>query len=108
MLVLVLEWKKSQLGELPSKIDREQPGANKNLYDGLIQLETEAMDSGVRGVKDPYLPTSGDFKVSIAHFRKRIEQAGLRTIKITPIGPKDESVRASVGGIYVIQVGLPS
>jgi predicted O-methyltransferase YrrM len=90
-----------------AKIDQQQLSTNNDLYDGLIQLETEAMNSGIRGVTDPSAPTSGDFKVSIAHFRNRIEQAGLRIIKITPIGPKDESVRTSVGGIYVIQVGLP-
>jgi hypothetical protein len=90
-----------------ARIDREQAVDNIELYDGLIQLETEAMDSGIRGVRDPSLPTSGDFKVSINHFRERIERAGLRIIKTTPIGPKDESVRKSVGGIYVVQVGLP-
>jgi predicted O-methyltransferase YrrM len=90
-----------------SKIDRQKMGANKDLYDGLVQLETEAMNSGVRGVQDPSSPRSGDFKVSIAHFKERIERAGLRIIEITPIGPKNESVRKSVGGIYVIQVGLP-
>lgn len=90
-----------------AEINQQQLDANSDLYSGLILLEAEAMNSGIRGVTDPSAPTSGDFKVSITHFKKRIERAGLRIIETIAIGPKDESVRKAVGGIYVIQVGLP-
>jgi TIR domain/Ribosomal RNA adenine dimethylase len=87
-----------------ARIEMERaPAGWREDYQGLIELETEAMASGI----DPTSPNSGDYKVSISHFRQRIERAGLRIDSIVPIGPQDESIRNHVGGIFVIKIRLP-
>ena len=83
------------------------PANQHDDYAGLIELETEAMESGIRAVHNPRSHDSGDYKVSIQQFRERIERAGLCIDSIVPIGPQDEQIRNSVGGIYVIKIRLP-
>jgi hypothetical protein len=91
-----------------ARIEMEQAPADRlEEYQGLIELETEARESGIRAVIDPTSPNSGDYKVSISHFTQRIEKAGLRIDSIVPIGPQDESIRNRVGGIFVIKIRLP-
>jgi SAM-dependent methyltransferase len=91
-----------------ARIEMEQaPTDRRDDYQGLIELETEAMESGIRAVHNPRSHNSGDYKVSISHFQQRIERAGLHIDSIVPIGPQDESLRERVGGIYVIKIRLP-
>jgi SAM-dependent methyltransferase len=85
----------------------QAPADRHDDYQGFIELETEARESGIRAVQNPTFPDSGDYKVSISHFKQRIKRAGLHIDSIVPIGPQDESIRERVGGIYVIKIRLP-
>ena len=71
------------------------PNSEKCGYDILMELEKEAMESGLR--------KEGDFKVSLSNYLLRLERNGLRYDEPIPIGPLDESLRNRVGGIYVIR-----
>jgi len=67
-------------------------------WDGLIQLETDALESGKQRV--------GDFKVPLRKYLERLTDAGLDYDEPIPIGPADAAKRAQVGGIYVIRAFL--
>ncbi|MEL6438417.1 MAG: class I SAM-dependent methyltransferase [Cyanobacteria bacterium J06621_8] len=80
---------------------------NRALIQELIELENEALESGIRAVENPDDPNSGDFKVSLKHYQERLKGTGLKIVgEPTRIGPQDDALSEEVGGIYVIEIKL--
>jgi hypothetical protein len=61
----------------------------------LVELEEQARRSG--------LASKGDYKLSLGHYGKLLQEAGLKVRERTKIGPLDPQFEG-VGGIYVYEI----
>lgn len=72
----------------------------------LIELEREAMESGIRACTKDMSRQFGDYKVSYDMYKDRLARGGLEVVDEKRIGPESDDLAEEVGGIYVLVAKL--